>query len=90
MYLTNPKSGNLIGDRPVRGAASYLLARFAFFFGFAFLGCGGALRMRRRASSNGIGARSGFDDFAMVLHRDKMRNTGRDTLRPGAVSLAYP
>ncbi len=47
-------------DRPVVPEASYLPALLAFFLGCALRGCGGALKMRRSASSNGIGVRSGF------------------------------
>ena len=54
-------------DRSKTGAASYLLARFAFFLGFALRGCGGALKMRRSASSNGIGVRSGFGVFVVMV-----------------------
>jgi hypothetical protein len=54
-------------DGPETLEASYLLAFFARFFGFALRGCGGALRILRSASSNGIGVRSGFGGFAFMV-----------------------
>ena len=54
-------------DRPVSRKADYLLALFAFFFPFAFCGCGGALKMRRSASSKGIGVRSGLGSFLVMV-----------------------
>lgn len=48
-------------DRPVR----YLLDFLAFFLG-AFLGAGGAFRMRLSASLNGIGVRSCLGVVGMV------------------------
>jgi len=56
-------------DRAVKQKASYLLALFAFFFPFAFCGCGGALKMRRNASSKGIGVRCGFGCIAGSVRR---------------------
>jgi hypothetical protein len=68
MHLTNPKARKLPErDRPEKPEASYLLALLVFFFGFALRGCGGALKMRRSASSNGIGDRSGFGVFARMV-----------------------
>jgi len=54
-------------DRPVTPEASYLLALLAFFLGLALRGCGGALKIPRSASSNGIGARSGFGGFVFMV-----------------------
>lgn len=66
--MTNPKVRKLpTSDRPRTPEASYLLALLVFFLGFALRGCGGALRMRRSASSNGIGVRSGFGVFALMV-----------------------
>jgi hypothetical protein len=45
---------------PVTQKPGYFPALLSFFFGFAFRGFGGALRIRRSASSNGIGVRSGL------------------------------
>ena len=47
--------------------AAYLVAFLPFLFGLAFWCCGGARRMRRTASSNGIGVRSGFDCFSSIV-----------------------
>ena len=46
---------------------SYFSGLLAFFFVFALRGFGGAFKMRRSASSNGIGVRSGLDGFAFML-----------------------
>lgn len=56
-------------DRPVTKGAGfgYLPALFGLFFGFALRGCGGAFKMRRSASSNGIGVRSGLLGFAFIV-----------------------
>ena len=54
-------------DRPVTQGAGYLPALLGFFLGFAFRGWGGALKMRRNASSKGIGVRSGMGGFAFTL-----------------------
>jgi len=54
-------------DRPVTREAGYFPALSAFFFlVFLFRGCGGAFKIRRSASSNGIGVRSGLGGVAFL------------------------
>ena len=43
------------------------LLGFFFFLRFAFRGCGGAFKMRRSASSNGIGVRSGLGGLSFTV-----------------------
>jgi len=75
MYLTNPVTGYLRStrDRPVTREAGYFPPFSAFFF-FAvpFRGCGGALKMRRSASSNGTGVRSGLGGSAFFAFMQRV------------------